>query len=824
MRHYYKHMKYKYGEHTCMNLKHYSKQKQKLTRLTAQLKFFLECRKYDIIPNHLTNAATRITIETTSPNIKQQIEKAKRLFLKKLLNIEITQTNINIKSTRDQMGYTERQLKRNLSEIDLNSFFSDQTLLSQRVAKEQETIQAQKLERLKYKQLQNLGICVNSDWFINKTNIHFPEEVKWLLSLGRKFTIPTTSTSLQPIKIIAEMEQIIHQIEDERTKEMERSRLSNRILQYKRQSKHNPVEKFILHTFDKTKAFLQKHKEDIIITDSDKGNKTVAIYKTDYREKMNSLLGDKNTYRIARNDPTNALQKQNNKLVGELYKNKNINIKEKKQLTCTAATAPRLYGLPKIHKPNLPLRPIASSVSVPCYGLSKFIGKFLGDLTSEEYNIRNSLRLKERLEKVRICEEDLLVSFDVVSLFTNIPTYLAIKIIMSKFSQIMSRTNIPKNKFLDLLNFCLKDNNYFMYDGKIYTQSFGMPMGNPLSPTIADIIMDDLLDNTISELKKLHNIDIKFIVKYVDDIFAIVKRNDVDIILKTLNRYHNKLQFTIEREENFKIPFLDVLIHRKNDEILLDWYSKPISSGRIINFLSSQPMKYKINAAKNLLNKILTISHKQFLDENTKKIYKILTNNNYPSHLIKTLIEQKLTEVNNKENKITPTATTTETKQYFSVTYIPKLTDKFNHNINEHKKNITLAYKSNCTLSTIFTKTKSPIETYQQSNVVYEVKCMGGENVDCNKIYIGTTKRTLGIRLPEHEADIRKEKKNTALAQHMLENSHTADLANARIIDVEKRERTRYTLESLRILENRKRTMNTKEDTDDIAATYLLCL
>lgn len=75
--------------------------------------------------------------------------------------------------------------------------------------------------------------------------------------------------------------------------------------------------------------------------------------------------------------------------------------------------------------------------------------------------------------------------------------------------------------------------------------------------------MDDLLDNTISELKKLHNIDIKFIVKYVDDIFAIVKRNDVDIILKTLNRYHNKLQFTIEREENFKIPFLDVLIHRK---------------------------------------------------------------------------------------------------------------------------------------------------------------------------------------------------------------------------------------------------------------------
>lgn len=123
-------------------------------------------------------------------------------------------------------------------------------------------------------------------------------------------------------------------------------------------------------------------------------------------------------------------------------------------------------------------------------------------------------------------------------------------------------------------------------------------MGNPLSPTIADIIMDDLLDKTISELKNMHNIDIKFIVKYVDDIFAIVKAKDVDIIVSTLNKYHNKLQFTIEREKNSSIPFLDVLISRKNNQILLNWYSKPISSGRIINFLSAQPLKYKLNTAK----------------------------------------------------------------------------------------------------------------------------------------------------------------------------------------------------------------------------------
>lgn len=94
--------------------------------------------------------------------------------------------------------------------------------------------------------------------------------------------------------------------------------------------------------------------------------------------------------------------------------------------------------------------------------------------------------------------------------------------------------------------------------------------------------------------------------------------------------------------------------------------------------------------------------------------------------------------------------------------------------------------------------------------MVYEIKCKGKQNEDCNKVYIGTTKRSLGTRLSEHDADIRKRKNNTALAQHVLTSGHTADLVNTKILDVEKRERIRYTLESLRIMQNRERTVNKK--------------
>ena len=59
-------------------------------------------------------------------------------------------------------------------------------------------------------------------------------------------------------------------------------------------------------------------------------------------------------------------------------------------------------------------------------------------------------------------------------LFTNIPTYLAIKNVMEKWENIKQNTHITKSKFLQILNFCLRDNNYFKYMDQTYIQIFGM--------------------------------------------------------------------------------------------------------------------------------------------------------------------------------------------------------------------------------------------------------------------------------------------------------------------------------------------------------------
>lgn len=114
----------------------------------------------------------------------------------------------------------------------------------------------------------------------------------------------------------------------------------------------------------------------------------------------------------------------------------------------------------------------------------------------------------------------------------------------------------------------------------------------------------------------------------------------------------------------------------------------------------------------------------------------------------------------------------------------------------------------------------------EQNDVVYQIACKGSEEGGeaCDMFYIGQTKRTLKTRVAEHEADVKKGKLTTGLAQHMNEKKHTADFTNVKILDFEKRKNKRLTLESLRIQQKGELSMNTKEDINDINLVYSLVI
>ena len=89
-----------------------------------------------------------------------------------------------------------------------------------------------------------------------------------------------------------------------------------------------------------------------------------------------------------------------------------------------------LYGLPKIHKPNVPVRPILCSYNTPNYKLAKFLVPLLEPFSKNKYTVLNS----EEFQKKIVCQDSdlFMVSLDVESLFTNIPVEETINIILDK--------------------------------------------------------------------------------------------------------------------------------------------------------------------------------------------------------------------------------------------------------------------------------------------------------------------------------------------------------------------------------------------------------
>ena len=262
---------------------------------------------------------------------------------------------------------------------------------------------------------------------------------------------------------------------------------------------------------------------------------------------------------------------------------------------------PRAYGLPKIHKENLPFRIIVSSVNSPLHNLATFFHNVLTVSFDEPIShIRNSGKFVERMRDISLRHDDQLVSLDVVSLFTNIPLDLTIDIISHNWNRISSNTSFSKEEFITGIKFILFS-TYFKFGNKIYKQTFGSPMGSPISPIIASITMSEI------ERKALNLLSFKptFYYRYVDDIILAVPENELNSILNKFNSIHNRLQFTIEISTNGRINFLDTTLIKNNNVILFNWYQKPSYSGRYLNYFSQHPMSQKIGIIYGLIDRIL---------------------------------------------------------------------------------------------------------------------------------------------------------------------------------------------------------------------------
>ena len=449
----------------------------------------------------------------------------------------------------------------------------------------------------------------------------------------------------------------------------------------------------------------------------------------------------------------------------------------------------KFYGTAKIHKVDLqdtnsieelPLRPIISNIGTATHKTAQYLSKLLAPLGKSIYTVESSKQFVDKIKDIKVPDGYEMISFDVKSLFTNVPLDVTIEILLKKvYDEKLINTKIKRKDMKALLLLCTKTVP-FMFNGDMYMQVEGVAMGSPLGPLLANVFMCELENVLVPTLT--NNMDMW--TRYVDDTFAFVKINKQDEILEKINSFHPSIKFTYEKEKNQSISFLDVLVKRDNeDKLNTSIYRKPTSNDIYINWYAHSPNAWKIATLKNLIKRAFCISSTKLLLETELKYLKYVfcTYNQYPEKLVDDIIRsereyqvKKLTkEVENQRNNLNDVSDDVIT---LTLPYGGNIGDNI---ISKMKKNISKVISvmpkknKNTKIRVIYKakklgskfKIKDQTKLQHMHNVVYNGKC---HTESCISHYGGQTKCRLGKRIIQHN----RTDKNSHLLKHANETGH----------------------------------------------------
>ena len=430
----------------------------------------------------------------------------------------------------------------------------------------------------------------------------------------------------------------------------------------------------------------------------------VVMDSSDYQQKINGLLQDENTYtKISdrRRNPTPSTEKSLNALLKQIKGQTSAHDPGVQQLDdklyytlrSTDATPATFYGLPKIHKPEVPLRPITSSINCPTYQVSKHLASILSPLQNNKYTVTNSCDFVEKVSVCNITPQEIMVSFDVVSLFTSIPTALALQVTKNRLEAdptISERTNMSVDSIMILLEFVL-DNNYFIVDGTFYKQIFGCPMGSPVSAILANLVMEHVEERAL--LSASH--PPKWWYRYVDDSHVCIAREHLTEFHSHLNSVNPHIKFTVEEEKDGSIAFLDTMTTRNPDgTIKTRVYRKATHTDKYLQFNSHHPSQHKRSVARTLLDRAKNIpsTDADRLSE-IQHVVDALKINGYTEQFIRSC-----------QSTTVPTNQSQTNRGFVTLPYLQGISEKIARTLNHF--NINVAHKPVMTVGSILKKPK----------------------------------------------------------------------------------------------------------------------
>ena len=177
-------------------------------------------------------------------------------------------------------------------------------------------------------------------------------------------------------------------------------------------------------------------------------------------------------------------------------------------------------------------------------------------------------------------------------------------------------------------------------------------MGSPLAPVLADIFMGFYESDWLNEYNLNKS---NFYLRYVDDLLsAFDNEQDSLNFLDFLNKRHPNIKFTIEKQINHSIAFLDVFISGINNQNLtFQIYRRSTYTDLPLNFKSFTSFSYKISFIKCLINRSIKICNSwNSFHNDLESIKSNLIKNAYPPFLIDKVIKKYLSyKFSNNQNQ-----------------------------------------------------------------------------------------------------------------------------------------------------------------------------
>ena len=231
---------------------------------------------------------------------------------------------------------------------------------------------------------------------------------------------------------------------------------------------------------------------------------------------------------------------------------------------------------------------------------------------------------------------------------------------------------------------------YFGFRGEFYKQVFGLAIGASLSPLLANLFMESIETSAINSFR----LSPCFWGRFMDDVVCVWKHGleSLDLFHKHLNSFDKNVKFTMEFEENDKLPFLDILLIKSEFRLLFSVYRKPTHSDRYLNFHSCHPISVKRGAVIALVDRAFRICSREFLNSELLYLRDVLFCNSYPIEFIDNITKNRRIKHNNRVIGVSQCTKLNLPNSFISLPYVPTLGETLKRILGKH--NIDTCFQS----------------------------------------------------------------------------------------------------------------------------------